>query len=113
MHEDLSFEDIKRQFLQRPLIPESTRRYAQEVIAFFEQGLISRELAAKYLGDIARDLEKIQAHMASLDKIETIQVGEATEVSAVDYEKLKRHQEERAKMTEAQWKQEMYGTWIE
>lgn len=113
MHDDLSFEDIKRQFLQRPLIPESTRCYAQDVITGFKQGLISAEQARKYLEDIEKDLNKIQEVMTPSDMLGPIIVGEATEVSAVDYEKLKRHQEERAKMTELQWKQEMYGSWYE
>ena len=89
MNDDRSFEDVKRLHLQRPPIPESVVDDVKKVERLLEMGYISKEQAWKYLQGIEADLKKLQA-LVSSDKVEAIQTGEATEVSAIDYEKLKR-----------------------
>lgn len=88
MYEDLSFEDTKRQFLQRPLIPESVVDDVQRVITLRKEGLISAETAKTYLEGIEADLRKLQGLVSSAEK-----TGEATELTLPLLEELEQKQE--------------------
>lgn len=57
MHDDLSFEDIKRQNVP---IPESVVRDIKEVERLLGCEYITREQAEKYLAKIDEDFRKLQ-----------------------------------------------------
>lgn len=87
MLEDLCFEDIKRQYLQLPLIPEDMKRYVEDTIALFNAGCISKEDARGNLEDVCKELDKLQ-HLTSSDTLGPIQIDECSEFTSSDFKYL-------------------------